>query len=675
MAEHVEARSLAALNSLAANPPQYPKKPTEQRQDPLTLYISRVPGTRDIILSTLKPQVKNVTAEDVASSLYYVHLELPEDEALLPPSQRQSPSPRSSEESPRSQILRKPLPLPAEPVHSRLNEVANAPSPPSGKENQGPSTGAISSRRPIPPATDGAVPPPLKAIASYPPPTTEPIHRKPLGPRLPAVEPTGQISTVLPPTSSYAQPPPAYSLPGESEERAPPLPVRPKDPLTEPFPSAPLAPPPLMTSRSPSPTKRRPFQPFSLTLIRRDPSSGQQWNVGKVASFQLENPELLNTHDEHGKQQPQPSPSISVHIETSGYAKFRGMPIGINLGPGVRPSIDIPSIRSSLDKRPGSSGSAAGRLQGLTIPDVQMHVPTSRSGAFERQVKMTYSPSFTSNLKQRFRRRSSASEDRQQRSPSPFKNQSGHNRYGSQASVGSFGGDFEGGSPPAITMPAPGLKPRGYMFYSPWDGRCEFVTGNGGRSLRCRHVLPSHSTGGGVFNPLVAGGGDGLDGDGGDGSDRRRRRGRSIGSPPANANPVSELRFNLPSSELFPDKERDRERERGYSSPQEGAARARDQLQSQMRRALARAQGALAPDGDGDSDYEDESYRLDLSLGREKAGGGNRGKRAKMGKLIVFDEGLKMLDLVVAANVGVWWITWERSFGGREPLLGDGDVV
>lgn len=59
-----------------------------------------------------------------------------------------------------------------------------------------------------------------------------------------------------------------------------------------------------------------------------------------------------------------------------------------------------------------------------------------------------------------------------------------------------------------------------------------------------------------------------------------------------------------------------------------------------------------APDGKG--------ARLDLSLGQEKAGGGNRGKRAKLGKLIIHDEGLKMLDLVVAANLGVWWETWGR---------------
>lgn len=58
------------------------------------------------------------------------------------------------------------------------------------------------------------------------------------------------------------------------------------------------------------------------------------------------------------------------------------------------------------------------------------------------------------------------------------------------------------------------------------------------------------------------------------------------------------------------------------------------------------------------SDYDG---RLDLSLGRESAGGGNRGKRAKLGKLIIFDEGFKMMDLIVAANMGVWWAGWETE--------------
>jgi hypothetical protein len=46
MTSHIEARSLSAINFIAANPPQYPVNPTEERHADLVLYISRVPGTR-----------------------------------------------------------------------------------------------------------------------------------------------------------------------------------------------------------------------------------------------------------------------------------------------------------------------------------------------------------------------------------------------------------------------------------------------------------------------------------------------------------------------------------------------------------------------------------------------------------------------------------------------------
>lgn len=186
--------------------------------------------------------------------------------------------------------------------------------------------------------------------------------------------------------------------------------------------------------------------------------------------------------------------------------------------------------------------------------------------------------------------------------------------------MGSFGGDFDGSDAPIITQPAPGLKSRGYVFYSPWDGRCEFVTGKAGRTLKCRHILPSY--GGGVYNPLV----DGSDPEHGD---------EKVDS----SRPISELRFNLPSNELLADKK--------FT---EGGMRTRDHLQSQFNKMVAKAQGL--------DDSDDGDFQFDMSLGREKAGGGNRGKRAKMGKLIIFDEGLKMLDLVVAANVGIWWSTY-----------------
>jgi hypothetical protein len=66
-------------------------------------------------------------------------------------------------------------------------------------------------------------------------------------------------------------------------------------------------------------------------------------------------------------------------------------------------------------------------------------------------------------------------------------------------------------------------------------------------------------------------------------------------------------------------------------------------------------------DGDDGDDGWDADHRLDLSLGRERAGGGATGKKAKLGKLIVEGDGLQMLDLVVAANMAVWWSVYERG--------------
>ena len=52
--------------------------------------------------------------------------------------------------------------------------------------------------------------------------------------------------------------------------------------------------------------------------------------------------------------------------------------------------------------------------------------------------------------------------------------------------------------------------------------------------------------------------------------------------------------------------------------------------------------------------------KLDLSLGQELAGGGFAGKQAKLGKLILEGEGLLMMDLLVAANMGLWFRAYEK---------------
>ncbi|KAF3010278.1 hypothetical protein E8E14_003212 [Neopestalotiopsis sp. 37M] len=603
MAEYVEARSLASLNSLASNPPQYPTNPTEKRQEPLTLYISRVPGTRDIILSPYKPQIKNVTAEDVATSLYYVHLDTPEDELLVSNSPGEAAPRRPSLESARTTISRKPLagapPGPTNPgkTSEPLGRTPSILRPgPGGRENH-----PIVSQAPQPfPHHDPFVP-----VSQGPPP---PIHRKPLAPKEMTVD--TQIHPPTPPPHEYLDlsklPPKPSEIDTHPEYGIPPLPPR-------------------QDMRSPSPLKRKPFTPFSLTLIRRDRTSQQQWNVGKIASFQLDHPEQIPD------EKLIPSPSVSIHLETPGYAKFRGMP-----PPGT--AFDIRDIRESLDIiRPGSSSASPPKFASPPRPrparpvDVANTHTSPTSGAiFERQVKMAYGPSWASNIRNAFKRPKSRDDDLPVSPGRP-----GHVRQTSNISIGSFGGDFDGGEPPVITMPSQGLKAQGYTFFSPWDGRCEFRTGNGGRSLRCRHILPMHTS---QWNPLA----DGLDEDMAGAKGHKRHGSRS---PKVKGNDISELRFNLPSSELFNNKPSDSDR------PHEARERTRDKILNSM----------INKTEDDLEDEEYESVGFDLSLGREKAGGGNRGKRAKMGKLIIWDEGLKMLDLVVAANIGIWWNVWERK--------------
>jgi hypothetical protein len=95
------------------------------------------------------------------------------------------------------------------------------------------------------------------------------------------------------------------------------------------------------------------------------------------------------------------------------------------------------------------------------------------------------------------------------------------------------------------------------------------------------------------------------------------------------AMPVSELRFNLPTSSKA-------------STPQGEETSKRSSFFHRPRH------------------HRNQSSEMDLSLGQEYAGGGFGGKQAKLGKLIIEDEGLKMMDLLVAANMALWWRAYEK---------------
>jgi hypothetical protein len=124
------------------------------------------------------------------------------------------------------------------------------------------------------------------------------------------------------------------------------------------------------------------------------------------------------------------------------------------------------------------------------------------------------------------------------------------------------------------------------------------------------------------------------------------------GAPPA-AMPVSELRFNLPGSSV-------------PATPRGEESSKRSSFFHRGRH--SRNNSSLSVNRDEPETVRNSLDRLDLSLGKEFAGGGFGGKQAKLGKIILEDEGLKMMDLLVAANLALWWRAYEKA---STPSRGD----
>ena len=298
-----------------------------------------------------------------------------------------------------------------------------------------------------------------------------------------------------------------------------------------------------------------------ITVIRRDPSSGVQWNTGQL---NIGPPSELGLNIS-AHMQPPHSPrvdeEVQIDITTPGYFKF---------------------IASENDAKLNSNP------------------------VFHRQLLMKNPKAFAvSQVSHHSNVRSSL-----------------ESRRSSEWSVNSS----ESASQTTITSSESNRPiPRAYSFLSPWNGVCEFTTGIAGRSLKCRHMLPSTS------------------------------------SPSAT---VSELRFNLPSSSIFG------KAAAKYPVLSKQTRSSRDFVLSSSYSDRSSYDGEPTqpshfdlPDLEHiDSDLDEP---MDLSLGQERAGGGLRGRQAKLGKLIIEDEGLKMLDLLVAANIAVWWGVYGRS-GSRQ---------
>ncbi|KAL4997246.1 hypothetical protein BDV10DRAFT_170162 [Aspergillus recurvatus] len=666
----VEARSLSSITAIASNPPSYPRNPAQEKVDPLVLYIVRVPGSKDVFLTPLKPPTKSsVSAEAINASLYYLHVASPDDEILLQEYEQ--------EREERARLRKEGLidddpDLPIPPLEvARLNNVRRKPVA-VAVAGTGAGVKDTESSDDVPPAPVRRRP--VRSDLSVQQGENRPsvFMGEELSPELPprptsfnGSNPAGvveQMSPVLPPrpvslnTSNpadrigYRPPMPARPLPSVpqceatydncaplkrnnrwsalsgyisnhiqrgSDRREAASPFRHSPDLSRPQmrPSsshdlpAPC-PPPGYPARSPgqSPTRRPrdsapPPQPqpgFHITLIRRDPSHGSQWNVATMSAPSAD------------------STGIDIDVSTPGYSRFAGQnePFSLDtLG------LNLPAEARSLLSRHPNIASQSDSPDAASAPR-----DPSQPRRFHRKLLVSR----------------------------PHNLEDSRNSRGSlDVSGGRPSMDSISGSPVNSHQPASSkLKSGYYTFTSPWNGTCTFSASVNGRSLKCKHMIPSP----GLSNP-------------------------NHDNP---AVTVAEIRFNTPfqtghfqypgSSHASPfllsqttilkDPSANPDPSAPYyydpSSPPPSKRAAIANLINQ--RLNRRPSNSSSSDGGANEAppplpirRPPSDERIDLSLAREKAGGGMRGNSAKLGKLIIEDEGIKMLDLVVAASMAVWW--------------------
>ena len=564
MANPIQAGSLASVIDLANNPPDQPYGLTGDSQQPLVLYIERVPGSRgicftlpnakkkdlmdvlDVFLTPLKPQQKVVTAQDVQSSLYYMHVDRLEDYDLL--SFVDDSDDLSSKEHGRGKLAAPIItggvprkPLPPSPMLGLGERPGHPPELNPYFQNYSNVTTASPQAKGKPFGQDRMVEHPRMDVL---PPIPD---RKLLGPR------SMNHSVGYPPLQAV---PEKQNIDlrrwSEQPTGAPqPPPKLPPRPISEGKDGIPMTPPrPIATTLTDSfvakdghsrflhrkPIAHSAWEPkdgsngkdlqdSSLSLIRR--YNNEQWTVGKISSKRTKS--IVGGSDES-------SPGISIHITTHGYLRF----------------ID-PIDRLANE----TSNGTCDNITPITAAEEQV--------CFQRDLQISGTDS--TFIQQR-------------------------------------------------TRPS-------FDFRSPWNGTCEFMTGVAGRSFKCKHSYASS-------NPRFG--------------------------PGMHSAQVSELRFNLPSSKALGSPA---SKSLVAGAPRE-AKRSSMFLHQYRRRSSSSSEARdtygtryLAP-------KVELEERLDLSLGQEHAGGGFGGKQAKLGKLIIENEGFCMLDLIVAANMALWWRVYER---------------
>ena len=621
MAGPILAGSLASVIDLAENPPKQPLHSlAEDLQQPLVLYIARVPGSHgmgfhlpvasskglievtDVFLTTMKPQQKVVTAQDVQSSLYYMHLDRPEDSQFLDPigdssdvSDDEDGFGKPANTNGTGGVRRKPLPsspkLGSDDYREPLTEI----SPYLQTYSNDPTGSPQAEQRPfdqdnVPKHQRIDIRPPLPDRKLLGP---RPMNQRFLAPDHPFLHDfSGKQNIDLrrrseQPTGTTPRLPPRPSLGnGASTPMVPPWPLRAslEDVSgTNGGHSKFLHRKPILHSTSYNLNEEieedlddQSMKDVSLSLIRR--YNKEQWNVGKISSKSTQ-----PATNGFGASRP----DINIHIMTQGYLKF-AEPIDSLANQAVTEAEKSNGLRDSHTPMMVSEKQLCFQrhlqISGHAISWNQRHKPESNDSTF------AYREARPSSELPRLSHQSSDSTD-------------------SRRSL-TYG----------LPEPTSGSR-KAHTIRSPW-GVCEFTTSVAGRSFKCKHSYTS--------------------------SDARY-------GPGMHSAQVSELRFNLPSSKTLGST--------GSKSVMPGRPREAKRSSLFLHQRRRRSSSSLEshdPHGIGFAPKVELEERLDLSLGQEHAGGGFGGKRAKLGKLIIEKEGLQMLDLIVAANMALWWRVYER---------------
>lgn len=200
----------------------------------------------------------------------------------------------------------------------------------------------------------------------------------------------------------------------------------------------------------------------SITIVRRDPSSGTQWNIAK-----LTDPPVLDVTSQPARNSPlrvvkKPGAPLYIDIQNPGYEKFLAKKpfsdFPLTPSPGTKTPDTLPSLEYSTDASLSSSSASES-----VVFQRRLWMEGSQFGKGRNKSISTIE--YTPN--ELIQRPSMESRDSNEFS---YENQSGTPPVSKDGRL--------------MTRGERRSAVKGYTFISPWNGRCEFGVGTFGSSLK-----------------------------------------------------------------------------------------------------------------------------------------------------------------------------------------------